>query len=322
MIPQTYGFQGLMPMQHLQIAYELGVIMIGFVTLAIVVFWALRTQEAYLRDFCIVYALFTILLVIEVMKKYLSLNVADYSDSAWYVISGVYQVVNFAVIVATIHFFLGIFQIRSRKILMPVFLVLMLGCDFLISAPFGAVLGPEKSTIHLGVGFRIASIWLLISFTFALVLGYVFFKRVWRTDKQTFVLGLLLFATVGYGETFISVIFLLRNPVSVRSTESDFLFSSIPYALYGVFIISYFLHYYISTPAVTEGPSEVFLAKYAITEREREIILKVIQGKSNANIASELVISLATVKTHLHNIYKKTGVDSRYDLLARVRSDQ
>jgi DNA-binding CsgD family transcriptional regulator len=71
---------------------------------------------------------------------------------------------------------------------------------------------------------------------------------------------------------------------------------------------------------VTEGPSDTFLAKYAITEREREIILEVIQGKSNADIASELVISLATVKTHLHNIFAKTGAVSRYDLLARVRS--
>jgi DNA-binding CsgD family transcriptional regulator len=67
---------------------------------------------------------------------------------------------------------------------------------------------------------------------------------------------------------------------------------------------------------------EAFLAKYGITDREREIILKVVEGKSNADIAGELFISLATVKTHLHNIYRKIGVDSRYDLLARVRSGQ
>jgi ATP/maltotriose-dependent transcriptional regulator MalT len=44
------------------------------------------------------------------------------------------------------------------------------------------------------------------------------------------------------------------------------------------------------------------------------------QGKSNAAIAGELFISLATVKTHLHNIYQKVGVDSRFDLLARIQS--
>jgi DNA-binding CsgD family transcriptional regulator len=312
----------MMPMGHLQIAFELGAIMIGFATLIIACFWALRTREPYLRDFCIVYTLFTMLLSIVVLKKYLSLNVAGYSDSAWYEFSGIQQVVNFAITVATIQFFLGIFQVRSRKILVPVLLVLMVVGDILIYSPFGAVLGPENKTIHIGLGYQIASIWFFTSFTFALVLGYIFFRQVWRTDKQTFVLGLLLFATFGCGETFIGLIDMLRNPTAIRATERNFIFSSIPYALYGIFIIYYFLRYYISPPQVTEGPSDTFLAKYSITEREREIILEVIQGKSNADIASELVISLATVKTHLHNIFTKTGADSRYDLLARVRSGQ
>ncbi len=205
---------------------------------------------------------------------------------------------------------------------MLVFLVLMVVGDILIFAPFGAVLGPEKNTVHLGIGFKISSVLFFALFTFALVLGYSLFRRVWRTDKRTFVLGLLLFATVGYGETFIGFISMLSSPIGIRAQESNFLYSSIPYALYGVFIIFYFLRYYVSSPTVSESPSEAFLAKYAITEREREIILKVIQGKSNSDIASEFVISLATVKTHLHNIYTKIGVDSRYDLLARVRSGQ
>ncbi len=307
-------------MQHLQIAFEIGAIMIGFATLIIAGFWSLRTREPYLRDFCIVYTLFTVFLSVVVLKKYLSLNVADYSDSVWYKLSGVHQVVNFAITVATIHFFLGIFEVRSRKILMPVFLVLMVVSDILIYPPFGAVLSPEEKTIHIGLGYQIASIWFFASFTFALVLGYILFRRVLRTDKQTFVLGLLLFATFGWGETFIGLIDMLRSPIAIRATERNFLFSSVPYALYGIFIIYYFLRYYISPPIVTEGPSDTFLARYAITEREREIILKVIQGKSNADIASELVISQATVKTHLHNIFTKTGADSRYDLLARVRS--
>ena len=55
-------------MQHLQIAFELGAIMIGFATLIIACFWALRTREPYLLDFCIVYTLFTVLLSVVVLK--------------------------------------------------------------------------------------------------------------------------------------------------------------------------------------------------------------------------------------------------------------
>jgi ATP/maltotriose-dependent transcriptional regulator MalT len=90
--------------------------------------------------------------------------------------------------------------------------------------------------------------------------------------------------------------------------------------LYGFFIIRHFLNFAPPTPIEVDTLSESFLSAYGITDREQEIILKVVEGKSNATIASELFISLATVKTHLHNIYTKLGVESRFDLLAKVRS--
>lgn len=45
-----------------------------------------------------------------------------------------------------------------------------------------------------------------------------------------------------------------------------------------------------------------------LTKREIEIIRLMLQEKSSADIASELFISLGTVETHRHNIYKKLGV--------------
>ena len=41
---------------------------------------------------------------------------------------------------------------------------------------------------------------------------------------------------------------------------------------------------------------------------------KIAEGKSNKEIASELFISLSTVKTHINNLYKKLDVSSRDDL--------
>lgn len=255
-----------------------------------------------------------------VLKKYLFLNVEDYSARLWYLISGVLQLVQFAVIVAALHFLLGVYQVRFRKAITFVFLAIMLVCYGLILSPIGAVLDVNSRTIRLGIGFQIASVWYFISFTLMLALGYGWLRRVWRTDKRNFTLGLLIFATFGYGETLTNLPWTLSTTVVAVSAESNFLFTSIPYALYGIFLINYFLHYPVPMSIGIDDLSEGFLSQYGITDREREIILKVVQGKSNADIASELFISLATVKTHLHNIYQKIGVDSRYDLLARLRS--
>jgi len=309
-------------MEDLQIAYDLLVILIGLAALSIATFWAIKIQASDLRDFCILYALYTLVLIVLVLKKYLFLNVETYSARSWYYISGVLQLVNFAVIVATIHYLLGVYQIQFRKVISLAFLLTMLVCDGLIFSPIGAVLDADRKTIRLGIGYQIASGWYFGSFTFMLVLGYGLLRRVWRMDKRDFMIGLLIFATIGYGETLTNFSQILRVTVVTLSNEREFLVSSIPYALYGIFLINYFLHYSIPVSMPLDNLSEAFRSRYGITDREREIILKVIQGKSNADIASELFISLGTVKTHLHNIYRKIEVDSRYDLLAKVRSGQ
>jgi non-specific serine/threonine protein kinase len=48
-----------------------------------------------------------------------------------------------------------------------------------------------------------------------------------------------------------------------------------------------------------------------LTEREREIAILIAQGKSNGEIADELVISKRTVEKHIANILSKLGVTSR-----------
>lgn len=48
-----------------------------------------------------------------------------------------------------------------------------------------------------------------------------------------------------------------------------------------------------------------------LTEREREILLLIAEGKSNQEIADELFIALKTVKTHVSNILNKLNVNDR-----------
>lgn len=48
-----------------------------------------------------------------------------------------------------------------------------------------------------------------------------------------------------------------------------------------------------------------------LTEREREVLKKIAEGKSNAEIAGELYIGIKTVKTHVSSIFGKLGVADR-----------
>ena len=48
-----------------------------------------------------------------------------------------------------------------------------------------------------------------------------------------------------------------------------------------------------------------------LTEREREIFEQIVLGRSNAEIAQELVISETTVKTHVTHVLQKLGLRDR-----------
>ncbi len=53
--------------------------------------------------------------------------------------------------------------------------------------------------------------------------------------------------------------------------------------------------------------------KFSLTEREKEMLRLLLQGKSNKEISALTYVSTETVKSHLQNIYKKLGVRSRLE---------
>lgn len=57
-----------------------------------------------------------------------------------------------------------------------------------------------------------------------------------------------------------------------------------------------------------DGTSTMFST---LTPRERDVASLLATGRSNRQIASELVITVPTVKDHVHRILRKTGLPSR-----------
>jgi LuxR family maltose regulon positive regulatory protein len=56
-----------------------------------------------------------------------------------------------------------------------------------------------------------------------------------------------------------------------------------------------------------------------LTDREREVLVHVSGMLSVAEVASEMYISVNTVKTHLRNIYRKLAVDRRGEAVRLAR---
>jgi DNA-binding NarL/FixJ family response regulator len=83
--------------------------------------------------------------------------------------------------------------------------------------------------------------------------------------------------------------------------------------LHAIHLASRGLH--VLPPAQDAAPAPA--GPDALTPREAEVMEQLQNGSSNAEIAQELQVSIETVRTHARRIYRKLGVRTRRELLAR-----
>lgn len=69
-----------------------------------------------------------------------------------------------------------------------------------------------------------------------------------------------------------------------------------------------------------ETKLNIIAVEHMLTEREREVMGCAYYGMTNPQIADRLSISQSTVKRHMHNIFEKTDVKSRVELIHMVNS--
>ena len=60
--------------------------------------------------------------------------------------------------------------------------------------------------------------------------------------------------------------------------------------------------------------------QHGLSERQYEVLVLVAQGRNAKYIEQTLMISLSTAQTHIRNIYRKTGVHSRQELLNLIEA--
>ncbi|MFA9558545.1 LuxR C-terminal-related transcriptional regulator [Evansella sp. AB-rgal1] len=71
-------------------------------------------------------------------------------------------------------------------------------------------------------------------------------------------------------------------------------------------------------PGTNNNRLDITCDKYKLTKREREVLSHLCNGCSNQDIATNLFISVITVKVHLKNIYRKLDVKNRSHAIVKA----
>lgn len=159
---------------------------------------------------------------------------------------------------------------------------------------------PEKPALIL----NILGIW--IPTAFSLLISIIFHKRidtgVFRKEKWIFVFLALLNLVLSFILKSVPFIFII----------------SISILIYHIFY-----KFYFSSPIskTEKNLTEDFIKDFSITKREQEIIIALLDGKSNKELAETLFVSEKTIESHLANIYRKVGVKNRLELFSRLKNN-
>lgn len=173
-------------------------------------------------------------------------------------------------------------------------------------------------------------------FVFAVCLCLIFFNKIehpsfilnilgiWIPATLSVILGIVFFKRINTGvfkkEKWLIII------LSAANLALSFVLHSVPFVfIISVSILIYhiFYRFYFSSPtAKTERSlSPDFIKDFSITKREQEVILALLDGKSNKELAETFFVTQKTIEAHLANIYRKVGVKNRLELFSRLKND-
>ena len=81
-------------------------------------------------------------------------------------------------------------------------------------------------------------------------------------------------------------------------------------------VLARMMHHFSARPPTPPRPPSGF---DQLSEREREVLALVGAGRSNTEIADELFVSMATVKTHVRHIFAKLDLQNRAQAVVAAR---
>jgi DNA-binding CsgD family transcriptional regulator len=306
-------------MPHFLVLYYIAVIMLGLAALAVSVVGTIRSRVASYWFLILFYGAFTASVAALFAREYLYVNIAGFSLQAALMSYLVGSLLTVLCVTAITLYYHRVFAVRFQR-----FRDALVAAVALLNA--AGFLWPEAVSLDASRDLFVRNLPILLAsgaymalFAYLLVVGAVGSKADRPPRELVLIWGAYAFGVVGFLESLLGFVAQLRDPVvRLSAAGQGFMFSTVPYALFGCILAYYFGSYLVADSAPPREVGDEFARRFQISTREREVIVLLNEGLGNREIAQKLFVSLATVKTHVHNIYEKTGARSRYELFRLV----
>jgi len=303
------------PMSQFLVLYYVTVTMLGLAALAISVIGTIRSRVSAYRLLILFYGAFTANIATLFVREYLYVNIADYSSRAilaTFLLASVMTLTCMACICLFYHRLLAVRFQRTRDALVLAVAVIAVAA---YCWPGAVTLEASQARFVRNLPVFAGSAAYIALFVYLLVVGATGPKADRPPRELLLIWTAFAFGVVGFCESVVGFARGIVDPVIVMTAAGqEFMISTVPYLLFGGVLAYYFGSYLVADSLPARDVNDEIAARFGISAREREVVLLLNEGLGNREIAEKLFVSVATVKTHVHNIYEKTGVKGRYEL--------
>ncbi|MCW8885288.1 MAG: helix-turn-helix transcriptional regulator [Motiliproteus sp.] len=243
------------------------------------------------------------------------------TDPAWFV--AIFILISVPVLLVKLYFFVLLFQELLGRVKPAWFnkLSIVTGTVVLLVSAWYVQRYYTSSDVAQLQGFIISFGLAVVGFEFAIIIQYlVAIKRETTRviDRYSMPFGLVLLG--GY----LAYVLLTYSGLFLPGSSLVELTPYVYFIIHGLPLVVLWL-FHQNEPRVvlySQAPGILkFIEANGLTAKEAEILKQVISGASNREIAERSFISPHTVRNHIYNIYNKTGIRNRFQLLAVCQAD-
>jgi DNA-binding CsgD family transcriptional regulator len=285
--------------QHLVFFFYILCLLSGGAVLSIAVLYFIRTKNRTLLAYIVLYSLLSLKILSWIVDAYAQSLGLAIPDVLYYPL---FEFSIFSIVWALPMFFNSFFDAPFGRVVNIAFAVT--AGAFITSDALRWVSGKPRDASDLSTA--IFGSVLLAAIAYSIIIGFVFRRRLERPLQKKVANGMIVMFVA-----FLPGFIIDSLPIAATS----FIFSSVSYLLWNAGTLIFAARSIV--PLQGKAPIDPrVLERFDLTRREAEVLDRLSKGLSYKEIADEMYVSFATVKTHIHNIYFKTGTKSRHALFA------